>query len=103
MPQVSSSDVQKDFGAYRTLAESGPVHVTHKDQPSVVILTADEYARLKRRDKGVTATEDLPEWLVQRIANSKVDPVHALLDAKTAQRPDAPNARTRTRTRKSFL
>jgi len=68
MPQVSSSDVQRDFGAYRTLAENAPVHVTHQDQPSVVILAADEYARLKRRDKVVMATEDLPEWLVDKIA-----------------------------------
>ncbi len=83
MPQVSSSDVQRDFGTYRTLAESAPVHVTHKDQPSVVILAADEYARLKRRDKVVMATEDLPEWLVDRIADAKVDPAHAHLDAET--------------------
>lgn len=80
MPQVSSSDVQKDFGAYRTLAENGPVHVTHKDQPSVVIVAADEYARLKRRDKVVMATEDLPDWLVAQIADVRVDPVHAHLD-----------------------
>lgn len=68
MPQVSSADVQRNFGAYREIAEAEPVTVLHYNKPAVVIMSAAEYARLKRRDKQVMLTEDLPEWLVERIA-----------------------------------
>ena len=80
MPQVSSADVQKNFGEYRVIAEGRPVHVMHYNKPSVVILSADEYRRLKARDKVPMATEDLPEWLVEQIAASEMDPKYSHLD-----------------------
>ena len=80
MPQVSSGDVQKNFGEYRVIAEEEPVYVSHYNKPSVVIVSADEYARLKRRDKQVMATEDLPEWLVEQIASSEMDQKYDHLD-----------------------
>jgi hypothetical protein len=46
----------------------------------VVILAADEYARLKQRDRHVMATEDLPEWLALQISQSEMDPRFAHLD-----------------------
>jgi PHD/YefM family antitoxin component YafN of YafNO toxin-antitoxin module len=85
MPEVSSAEVQRNFGAYREMAEGAhgapePVTVLHYNKPSVVIVSANEYARLKRRDKRVLATEDLPEWLVDRIASSEMDPRFTYLD-----------------------
>ncbi len=80
MPQVSSGDVQKNFGEYRMVAEEEPVHVSHYNKPSVVIVSAEEYARLKKRDKQAMATEDLPEWLVEQIANSEMDAKYNYLD-----------------------
>jgi PHD/YefM family antitoxin component YafN of YafNO toxin-antitoxin module len=56
------------------------VTVLHYNKPSVVIVSAAEYARLKRRDKQVLLTEELPEWLVDRIATSEMDPKFAHLD-----------------------
>lgn len=83
MPDVSSAEVSKNFGAYREMAEGSPEPVTvlHYNKPSVVIVAADEYARLKRRDKRVMATEDLPEWLINQIATTEMDPRFAYLDA----------------------
>jgi prevent-host-death family protein len=80
MPQVSSGDVQKNFGEYRMVAEEEPVHVSHYNKPSVVIVSAEEYARLKKRDKQAMATEDLPEWLVEQIAHSEMDAKYNYLD-----------------------
>ncbi|MDR3516476.1 MAG: type II toxin-antitoxin system Phd/YefM family antitoxin [Azospirillaceae bacterium] len=80
MPKVSSADVQKNFGEYRVVAESEPVHVMHYNKPSVVIVSADEYNRLKARDKTSMATEDLPEWLIEQIATSEMDRKYDLLD-----------------------
>src|SRR3546814_10568094 len=72
MSRVSSGDVQKNFGEYRLRAEEEPVHVSHYNKPSVVIVSAAEYERLKKRDKRSMATEELPEWLVDRIAAAEM-------------------------------
>jgi PHD/YefM family antitoxin component YafN of YafNO toxin-antitoxin module len=85
MAEVSSAEVSKNFGMYREMADGSrgipePVTVLHYNKPSVVIVAADEYARLKRRDKRVMATEDLPEWLVNQIATTEMDPRFAYLD-----------------------
>ena len=80
MPQVSSAEVQRNFGAYREIAEAEPVTVLHYNKPAVVIMSAAEYARLKRRDKQVMLTEDLPEWLIERIATAEMDPKLASTD-----------------------
>jgi PHD/YefM family antitoxin component YafN of YafNO toxin-antitoxin module len=85
MVNATSTEVQRDFGAFRELAEGSrgapePVTVLHGERPSVVIVSAAEFARLKQRDKRATATEELPEWLVDRIATSEMDPRVAYLD-----------------------
>lgn len=72
MKPASSVDVSKNFGTYRARAERAPVFVEHYNKPSIVMLSAEEYARLKRRDKQVLASEELPEWLVDKIAAAKV-------------------------------
>ncbi len=85
MVNVTSADVQHNFGIYREMAEGArgapePVNVLHGDRPSVVILSAAEFERLKQRDKRAMATEELPEWLLDQIATSEVDPRFAYLD-----------------------
>ena len=80
MRQASSADVQKNFGEYRVAAESEPVQVMHYNKPSVVIVSSEEYNRLKARDKISMATEDLPEWLVDQIAASEMDAKYDIPD-----------------------
>jgi prevent-host-death family protein len=85
MQEASFAEVQRDFGAYREIAEAEPVTVVHGSRPAVVIVSADEYARLKRRDKQVMLTKDLPEWIVDRIAVGEMDPQFAALDELAEQ------------------
>ena len=84
MPEITSVEAQKNFGEFRVLAEREPVFVLHYNKPSVVILSADEYARLKRRDRKVVATEDLPDWLAEKISEARMDPRHAHLNEPEA-------------------
>ncbi len=80
MPKVSSADVQKDFGQFEAMAETEPVFVMQSNKASVVIVSAEEYARLKRRDKRAMATEELPGWIIDQIAGSEMDPKYDRLD-----------------------
>ena len=79
MREISSAEAQENFTAYRKLAEGltaepETVTVLHHDKPSVVIVSAAEYERLKRRDKQVLLTEEAPEWLIECIATIEMDP-----------------------------
>jgi hypothetical protein len=66
--EVSSAEVQRNFGAYRERAEGAqgapePVTVMHYNKPSVVIIAAEEYQRLKRKDGMVVmAAEAMPSF-----------------------------------------
>lgn len=79
MAEVSSAEVRRNFGVYREMAKGAhgapePMMVLHYNKPSVAIVAASGYPRLKRRDKRVMVTEDLPEWPVGRIASAEMDP-----------------------------
>jgi PHD/YefM family antitoxin component YafN of YafNO toxin-antitoxin module len=65
MAEVSSAEVQRNFGAYRERAEGAhgapePVIVMHYNKPSVVIIAAEDYERLKRKDGVMIAAEAMP-------------------------------------------
>jgi PHD/YefM family antitoxin component YafN of YafNO toxin-antitoxin module len=79
MREISSAEAARNFATYRDMAEGASadpeaVAVLHDNKPSVVIVSAAEYARLKQRDKQVMLTEDLPEWLVEHVAATEMEP-----------------------------
>lgn len=51
MVTVTAADLQKQFGRYRDIAQREPVSVTHHGRESLVVLSADEYKRLKSLDQ----------------------------------------------------
>jgi hypothetical protein len=65
---VSSAEVQRNFGAYRERAEGAlgtpePITVMHYNKPSVVIISAAEYERLKRQNGAVMmVAEAMPSF-----------------------------------------
>lgn len=48
MVTITAAELQNHFGRYRDLALREPVSVTHHGRESIVLLSADEYQRLKR-------------------------------------------------------
>jgi hypothetical protein len=71
------------FRAVAERARREPVAITTKDgQEEFVVLSAEEYARLKRRDRRVGLAEDLPEEWVDAVRNAKVPDEFAALDAE---------------------
>lgn len=75
MRRETSTTVGKRFGEFARLAQHEPVEVTTHEQPYVVILSAQEHARLRRLDRQVIASADLPEDL--RAAIAKAEPSEA--------------------------
>lgn len=48
---VTSAEFQKAFGRYREMALVEPVSITNHGRESLVLISAAEYQRLKRRDR----------------------------------------------------
>lgn len=67
MSKATAADVGKNFGQFADKALVEPVTITKYGREHLVLISADEYARLKRRDRQVIRTEDLPEPLVEAL------------------------------------
>ncbi len=80
MIRVPATEFGKEVGRYQDLALSQTVIVTRNGRDRTVMISAEEYHRLKRRDRRVFATGELPEEIIGAIARSEMDSRHAPLD-----------------------
>lgn len=80
MLKVSAADFQRNIGRYQDLALREPVAVTRNGRESCVLISTEEYRRLKRRDRQVVAAGHLPEETIAEIRQTEMDPRHAHLD-----------------------
>lgn len=80
MIRVSSTDFGKEVGRYQDAALSQPVIVTRNGRDRTVMISAEEYRRLKRRDRQVYRAGELPDDLFEATKNAKMDKRHAHLD-----------------------
>ena len=76
MPIVTSAEAQKNFGRYRQQALADPVVVTQYGKPSVVIISAAEYERLKELDRRVMRLEDMSDAEIEEMLNSDIPQKH---------------------------
>ena len=80
--RVSSADFLKNYGQLTDKALSEPVTITRNGRDRLVVISVDEYARLKRRDRRVLGLEEFTEDEIALIARSEVPAEHADLDAE---------------------
>lgn len=79
--RVSSTEFGKEVGRYQDTALSQPVMVTRNGRDRTVMISADEYRRLKRRDRQVFATAEAPVELVEAVRHTRMDARHDHLDS----------------------
>ncbi len=80
MIRVSSTESGKEVGRYQDIALAQPVIVTRNGRDRAVMISADEYMRLKRRDRQVLAVGELPDDMIDAVRNSEMDVRHRHLD-----------------------
>jgi len=80
MIRVSSTEFGKEVGRYQDIALGQPVIVTRNGRDRTVMISADEYLRLKRRDRQVFAAGDLSDEMIEAIRNTEMDERHRHLD-----------------------
>lgn len=74
MITVSSAEFQRNFGVYQDKALTEPVTITRNGRERVVMVSADEYRRLKRRAREVLAVGELSDADLEAIARAEVSP-----------------------------
>jgi len=68
MTTVTASELQKNFGRYQAQAQREAVRVTSHGRESVVLLSVEDYERLKKLDDRVSMhVSDLPDDLVAEL------------------------------------
>lgn len=77
---VSAAEFHRNVGVYQDIALTKPVTITKNGRERTVLLSAQEYARLKRRDRRVIAAGGLSEHQVTAIRNARVPEQFAELD-----------------------
>ena len=80
--KVTTADFIKNYGTLADRALTEPVTITKNGRDRLVILSADEYARLRRRDRRVVRLEDFSEDEMALIAKTEVPEEYAHLDSE---------------------
>jgi PHD/YefM family antitoxin component YafN of YafNO toxin-antitoxin module len=80
--KVSTAQFIKNYGSLADKALSEPVIVTKNGRDRLVVISAEEYARLKRRDRRVVRLEDFTDEEMALIANAAPSPEDEHLDAE---------------------
>lgn len=82
MVTISSAEFQRHFGRYQDVALTEPVAVTRNGRERLVVLSVDEYQRLKKRDRQVMQLADFTEADLQAIRAVAASPHAATFDAE---------------------
>lgn len=69
--RVSSTEFGKEVGRYQDAALMQPVVVTRDGRDRTVMISADEYRRLKRRDREVLGIEDFTDADVEAVRRAQ--------------------------------
>ena len=74
MIRVSSTEFGKEIGRYQDAALSQAVIVTRNGRDRTVMISADEYRRLKRRDREVLGIDDFSDADIDAIRRAEPSP-----------------------------
>jgi PHD/YefM family antitoxin component YafN of YafNO toxin-antitoxin module len=79
---VTSADFHRSIGLYQDLALTKTVAITKNGRARTILISAEEYSRLKRRDRRVIPAGGLSDRQIAALRQSKVPDQYAGLDAE---------------------
>jgi prevent-host-death family protein len=77
---VTSAEFKRNIGTYQDIALKRTVTITKNGREQTVLISSEEYARLKRRDRRVVAAGELTDRQIAALREAKVPDQHAGLD-----------------------
>ena len=82
MLKVSAADFQRNIGRYQDIALCQPVAVTRNGRESCVLLSTEEYRRLKRRDREALGIEEFTEADADAVRSAQPSAESAAFDSE---------------------
>ena len=82
MSVVTSAEFQRNLGLYQDKALAEPVIITKNGRERLVLVSVEEYHRLKRRDRRALAVEDLSAEQIVGLEKARMPKGHEHLDAE---------------------
>ncbi len=95
MPRISSTDLSNRLGQYHDEALKRPLIITTNNRERLVMLSIEEYRRLKQLDRKALFVEELADADVEAISRAEV-PVehdHLSVEYEDYPPPTAPHRR----------
>jgi prevent-host-death family protein len=80
MITITSVEFQRNFGRYQDEALKEPVSITTNGRERIVVLSADEYHRLKRRDRKVMSLDEFSDEDIRAIESAQAPREASALD-----------------------
>jgi prevent-host-death family protein len=77
---VSAAEFQRNFGRYQDEALLHPVVITRNGRERLVVISTEEYRRLRRRAGEALLAAELTDAELDAIASTEMDPRHEPLD-----------------------
>ena len=84
MVSITFAEFQKSFGRYREVAQREPVTITNHGRESLVLLSVEEYRRLKRLDRRALHPWEPDEQALAALEQAKPPPEAARFDDELA-------------------
>jgi prevent-host-death family protein len=85
MTKISSAEFQRNLGLYQDKALSEPVTITKNGRERLVLMSSEEYQRLRRRDVKVGLTADLPDEWIKAVEEARIPEEYATTDGDEAK------------------
>jgi prevent-host-death family protein len=80
MVKVAAAEFQKNIGLYQDMALTQAVLVTRNGRDRTVLISAEEYQRLKSRDRQVKSIDDWTEEEIRALEKTEPPPEAAQFD-----------------------
>ena len=80
MLMITSADFQRNFGRYQDEALKEPIAITRNGRERLVVLSTEEYHRLKRRDRRVMGLEEFTAADLEAIRRAEPPPEAVAFD-----------------------
>ena len=76
MSVVTSAEFQRKLGLYQDKALAEPVTITRNGRERLVLLSVEEYRRLKRRDRRVFSIDEITDEQLAAVEAARVPDEH---------------------------
>lgn len=80
MTKVTSGEFTREFGRYRAIAHREPVFITNHGRDDVVLLAADDYARLRRYEQKAYHVSQLAPEIIEEFGKASVSKAASKFD-----------------------